>query len=228
MLPSTDFPFTAWQKRDSPRITNEKNRKTMMTQDKSRRDQILQALAAMLEDPGTQKITTAALARLVGVSEAALYRHFPSKAKMFEALIIFIETTIFERLQAILSATQEDDEPVSERIRLALTLVLRFAERNPGMCRLMTGELLSGDLARLRPRMNQSFTRLETQLRQLLRQAEIEQGLRLPMTVNACVSFLTSLTEGRIVQYARTGFKQSPVAHWEDQWPVIAQGLFPH
>lgn len=198
----------------------------MMMQDKPRREQILQALAAMLEDPSTQKITTAALARQVGVSEAALYRHFPSKAKMFEALIIFIETTIFERLQALLRAAQESNESIDERIRLSLMLVLRFAERNPGLCRLMTGELLSGDLARLRPRMNQCFDRLDSQLKQILRQAEIEQGLRLPLTVTATVNLLMTILEGRIVQYARSAFKQSPVTHWEDQWPVLARDLF--
>lgn len=198
----------------------------MMMQDKPRREQILQALAAMLEDPSTQKITTAALARQVGVSEAALYRHFPSKAKMFEALIVFIETTIFERLQALLRAAQESNETIDERVRLALMLVLRFAERNPGLCRLMTGELLSGDLARLRPRMNQCFDRLESQLKQLLRQAEIEQGLRLPLTVTATVNLLMTVLEGRIVQYARSAFKQLPTTHWEDQWPVLAHNFF--
>ncbi|ANF59239.1 nucleoid occlusion factor SlmA [Halotalea alkalilenta] len=198
---------------------------TQETQATSRREQILQTLAEMLEQENGGRITTAALARQVGVSEAALYRHFPSKAKMFEALIGFIEQSVFERIQAIIEGTRRDQAPASECIRLILTLVLTFASRNPGLCRLLNGEILSGDVARLRPRMAQFFERLETQLKQVLREAEIQQGLRLPSTVTTYANLLMSVIEGRIGQYVRSGFRRAPTELWEDQWQLLAAPL---
>ncbi|WP_027349998.1 nucleoid occlusion factor SlmA [Halotalea alkalilenta] len=198
---------------------------TQETQAPSRREQILQTLAEMLEQENGGRITTAALARQVGVSEAALYRHFPSKAKMFEALIGFIEQSVFERIQAIIEGTRRDQAPASECIRLILTLVLTFAARNPGLCRLLNGEILSGDVARLRPRMAQFFERLETQLKQVLREAEIQQGLRLPSTVTTYANLLLSVIEGRIGQYVRSGFRRAPTELWEDQWQLLSAPL---
>lgn len=195
-----------------------------MTQEQprlSRRDQILQTLARMLEEGGDRRITTAALARQVGVSEAALYRHFPSKAKMFEALIEFIEETLFERIRLILDETRE----VERRCHHMLTLLLGFAERNPGLCRLLTGDALHGETARLRARMVQLFERLETQLKQVLREAQASEGLRPPITVTACANLMLATAEGRITQFVRSDYRRRPTEHWQDQWAILADRL---
>ncbi len=187
----------------------------------SRREQILQALASMLENPG-QKITTAALAKEVGVSEAALYRHFPSKARMFEGLIGFIEETIFSRVTAI-TQVETDGKKQCEQI---LTLLLAFVERNPGMARILTGEALAGETDRLRQRVNQFFERLETQIKQLLREAEAKEGLRTETTAGASANLMLAAAEGRIRQFVRTEFRKKPTEQWQDQWPRLATGIF--
>lgn len=189
----------------------------------SRRDQILQALARMLEQGRGQRITTAALAREVGVSEAALYRHFPSKTRMYEALIEYIEQTLFERVTLIVSEPGE----VSDRCQRIVTLLLIFADKNPGLCRLMTGEALSGEHERLQTRMAQLFERLETQLKQVLRTGEIEQGYRPAIGVSALANLLMAVAEGRINQYVRSGFRRAPQNHWEDQWQLLSAHLAP-
>ncbi|NQZ32313.1 MAG: nucleoid occlusion factor SlmA [Oceanospirillaceae bacterium] len=188
----------------------------------SRREQILQCLVAMLEnDPGA-RITTAALARMVGVSEAALYRHFPSKAKMFEGLIEFIEETIFSRTNLI----TKSDSPSIRQCEQILTLVLTFVERNPGMARLLTGDALAGESERLRARINQFFQRLETQLKQILREAELKEGLRTQTTTAATANLMIATVEGRIRQFVRSDFKHKPTEYWNTQWPCLATGLF--
>lgn len=187
----------------------------------SRRDQILQALALMLEQGRGQRITTAALAREVGVSEAALYRHFPSKTRMYEALIDYIEQTLFERVTLIVN----EPGTVSERCQRILTLLLIFADKNPGLCRLMTGEALTGEHERLQTRMAQLFDRLETQLKQVLRTGEIEQGYRPTIGVSALANLLMATVDGRVNQYVRSGFRRSPQTHWDDQWQLLADHL---
>ena len=139
-----------------------------------RRQQILEALASMLEANPGQRITTARLAEEVGVSEAALYRHFPSKSKIFEGLIEFIEETLFSRISLILV----EESSAAQRCESILTLLLTFTERNPGITRLLTGDALAGETARLRVRVVQLFDRIETQLKQVLREAEMREGLR--------------------------------------------------
>ncbi|WP_438766141.1 nucleoid occlusion factor SlmA [Kushneria sp. TE3] len=187
----------------------------------SRRDQILQALARMLEQGRGQRITTAALAREVGVSEAALYRHFPSKTRMYEALIDYIEQTLFERVTLIIN----EPGSVSTRCQRILTLVLIFGDKNPGLCRVMTGEALTGEHERLQTRVAQLFERLETQLKQVLRTGEIEQGYRPAIGVSALANLLMATVEGRINQYVRSGFRRTPQAHWEDQWQLLSVHL---
>jgi len=187
----------------------------------SRREQILQCLARMLESPG-QKITTAALAKEVGVSEAALYRHFPSKARMFEGLIGFIEDTVFSRVTAI---TQVEPSAVKQ-CEQVLTLLLAFVERNPGMARLLTGDALTGETDRLRQRINQFFERLETQIKQILREAEIKEGLRTETTAGATANLMLAACEGRIRQFVRTEFRKKPTEQWSEQWPRISAGIF--
>lgn len=186
-----------------------------------RREQILQALALMLEEDSGKRITTAALARQVGVSEAALYRHFPSKARMFEGLIDFIEESIFERITRIL-----DDVPnAMTRCHTILTLLLGFAEKNPGLARVMGGDVLTGETARLRQRINQLFERLELQLKQVLREAELREGLRPTIPASAAANLLVAHAEGRISQYVRSDFKRQPTEHWEDQWALLSSHL---
>lgn len=187
----------------------------------SRREQILQAVVQMLESNPGGKITTANIAKTVGVSEAALYRHFPSKAKMFEGLIEYIEETIFSRTSRIL----QDFELASVRCEKTIMLVLSFAERNPGMCRLLAGDALAGETDRLRQRINQFFERLETQLKQILREAEIREQKVTCLTLSASANLLNALVEGRIRQFVRSDFKAKPTQYWAEQWELVSNQL---
>ena len=188
----------------------------------SRKDQILQALAHMLETAPGVRITTSALAKEVGVSEAALYRHFPSKAKMFEGLIEFIEETLFSRIAMIL-----DDEPEAlKRCEKILVLLLTFCERNPGLTRIINGDALSGEPDRLRHRMIQLFDRLETQIKQILREAEVNEGLRTRSTLGTTSNMILAMAEGRIGQFVRSEFKRKPTEHWQDQWRDVSTIVF--
>lgn len=186
-----------------------------------RREQILQALALMLEEDSGKRITTAALARQVGVSEAALYRHFPSKARMFEGLIDFIEESIFARITRIL----EEVPDATTRCGTILALLLGFAEKNPGLARVMGGDVLTGETARLRQRINQLFERLELQLKQILREAELREGLRPTIPASAAANLLAAQAEGQISQYVRSDFKSLPTEYWEDQWSLLSAQL---
>lgn len=188
----------------------------------SRRQDILQALVHMLESNPGERVTTAALAKQVGVSEAALYRHFPSKGKMFEALISFAEDALFSRVTRIL----QEQSAALGRCQQVLTLVITFADRNPGLCLILTGSALQGEHERLHKRAAQIFERLETQLKQTLRQAEVEEGLVTRQSTTAIANLLLACVEGRINQYIRSGFKQSPDTHWQDQWTFLAEHLF--
>lgn len=187
-----------------------------------RRQQILQALARMLENAPGARITTAALAREVGVSEAALYRHFPSKTKMYEGLIDFIEDTLFSRINRIIGE-EGDAQAHCQRI---LGLLLAFSERNPGITRILTGDALTGETGRLHNRVVQLFDRIETQLRQLLREAEIKQRMRCQLPIGSAANLMLATTEGRICQFVRSGFKRSPTEGWQDQWTQLTGGLF--
>jgi TetR/AcrR family transcriptional regulator len=196
--------------------------KTLMTEHKpSRKQQILHALAHMLEKNPGARITTASLAKEVGVSEAALYRHFPSKAKMFEGLIEFIEATIFTRINRI----RTEQEHTLLRIEQSMTLILTFAEKNPGMCRLLTGDALSGETERLRARIAQFFDRLETQFKQILREAELRDEKSSAIDEAAMANLLLALVEGRIRQYVRSEFKYKPLENWAVQWAFLSQGI---
>ncbi len=187
----------------------------------SRRQQILEALAHELEVNPGERITTAGLARAVGVSEAALYRHFPSKAKMFEGLIEFIEDSIFTRINRIL----KDQPTATKRIENILSLMLGFAEKNPGLSRILSGEVLTGETERLRQRVNQFFERLETQLKQVLREGEMNSELSLATSVQAHANLFMAVVEGQVVQYVRSGFRRSPLEQWSNQWALLAMLL---
>lgn len=177
-----------------------------------RRIQILQTLAHMLEQPGAERITTAALAAQLDVSEAALYRHFASKAQMFEGLIEFIESSVFTLVNQI---AERETDGVTQAQKM-LTVLLQFGEKNPGMTRVMVGDALVFENERLSARMNQFFDRLESQFRQSLRGAAEAGGSQTP-TVDSQVlaSVLTSFALGRLQRYARSGFKRLPTEHLE-------------
>ncbi len=167
-----------------------------------RRLQILQTLAAMLEEPQAEKITTAALAGRIGVSEAALYRHFSSKAQMFEGLIEFIEQTLFGLVARI---TTDTLDPATQAEAI-VTLLLNFARRNRGMTRVLIGDALVNENERLQKRINQLLDRIEAQLRQCLRFAPDKQAERAAPLANLMVCFVL----GRWHQYAKSGFTRSP------------------
>ena len=188
---------------------------------KTRRQQILESLAGMLEASPGERITTAALAKEVGVSEAALYRHFPSKSKMFEGLIEFIEETLFSQITLIMS----NEANAMDRCEKILYLLLIFCERNPGITRLLTGDALTGETERLRNRIGQLFDRLETQLRQILRDGELREGIKFALSVNATIGILVNCAEGRIAQFVRSEFKRKPTEQWQAQWPYLIAGL---
>ena len=175
-----------------------------------RRVQILQTLAAMLEQPGAERITTAALAAKLDVSEAALYRHFASKAQMFEGLIEFIEQSVFTLANQI----TERETAGQVQAQKVLTVLLQFGEKNPGMTRVMVGDALVFENDRLLARMNQFFDRIESQLRQSLRTAAEAAGSTTPtVDANAQASMLTAFAVGRLQRYARSGFKRNPTEY---------------
>ncbi len=177
-----------------------------------RRVQILQALATMLEQPGAERITTAALAARLEVSEAALYRHFASKAQMFEGLIEFIEQTAFTLINQITEREPDGAGQVSK----VVAMLLQFAEKNPGMTRVMVGDALVFENERLQQRMNQFFDKIEATLRQSLRSVAESHGSATP-TVDAQVraSVLTAFVLGRLQRFARSDFKREPSEHLE-------------
>jgi TetR/AcrR family transcriptional regulator len=177
-----------------------------------RRVQILQTLARMLEQPGAERITTAALAAQLQVSEAALYRHFASKAQMFEGLIEFIESSVFTLVNQLV---EREPSPSLQAQRI-VTVLLQFGEKNPGMARVMVGDALVFEHERLNARMNQFFDRVESQLRQSLRAAAEAAGSPTPtVDAQALASALVALIVGRLQRYARSGFKRAPTEHLE-------------
>ena len=184
-----------------------------------RRVQILQTLAAMLEPPGADRITTAALAAKLQVSEAALYRHFASKAQMFEGLIEFIESTIFTLIHQI---TEREAEGATQARRI-VQMLLQFGEKNPGMARVMVGDALVFENERLSARMNLFFDKVEAQLRQCLRGVAEQSGSPTP-TIEAAgrASALTALAVGRLQRFARSGFKRSPTEHLDIALALLA------
>ena len=186
----------------------------------NRKQQILETLAHMLEHQQGQHITTAALAKEVGFSEAALYRHFRSKASMFEALIEFIEESLFTRINRILA-----DEPDGEaRAYQVTSLILGFAHKNPGITRLMQGDVLVGETEALRDRIEQLFNRLLTQFKQILREGNARQTLKAEPADAA--RFLMALIEGLISDFVRSGFSRSPVEDVDRLWAIYRRAVF--
>ncbi|GAA0655915.1 nucleoid occlusion factor SlmA [Rheinheimera tangshanensis] len=188
----------------------------------NRKEDILQALAAMLQSHAGQRITTAALAAQVGVSEAALYRHFPSKARMFEGLIDFIEDTLLSRINAIV----QEHKQTEQRIELIMQLLLIFAERNPGICRILTGDALQGEQERLQERISALYEKLETQLKQCLRERKLREGKSFSVDEGDLANLLLGICEGKMQQFVRSGFARLPTAQWPNQWALLQRTLF--
>ncbi|GAA4894452.1 nucleoid occlusion factor SlmA [Ferrimonas pelagia] len=188
---------------------------------KNRRQHILECLASMLETCPGQRITTKALAQEVGVSEAALYRHFPSKARMFEGLIEFIEDSLLSRINLVMM----EEKDTMNRCQFILQLLLTFAERNPGITRLLTGDALIGEQERLRERINLLFGKIETQIKQVLREKSIREGQGFYLEEGMLANLLMAWTEGRIAQFVRSDFKQLPTADFSEQWAFIRKQL---
>jgi len=176
-----------------------------------RKAQILQTLAAMLEDPKGERITTALLAARLEVSEAALYRHFASKAQMFEGLIEFIETTLFTLVNKIAAETPGG----AAQAQQIVSVLLGFAEKNPGMTRVLIGDALVNEDERLQARMNQLYDRIEAALRQALRIAQAAGDW--PGDPNADANVLVAFVLGRWQLFAKSGFKRGPQDGWEEQ-----------
>ena len=180
-----------------------------------RRGQILQALASMLEQPGAERVTTAALAARLDVSEAALYRHFASKAQMFEGLIEFIEQTVFTLVNQIIDREAASGATPAEigvrQVTRIVTMLMQFGEKNPGMTRVMVGDALVYENERLQQRMNQFFDKIEASFKQCLRPVAEACGSASP-TLDAQVraSVLTAFAAGRLQRFARSGFKRAP------------------
>jgi TetR/AcrR family transcriptional regulator len=182
-----------------------------------RKNQILQVLAQMLQAPKSEKITTATLAARLEVSEAALYRHFASKAQMYEGLIGFVEETIFGLINKI-SAEQESGLKQTHAIA---AMLLSFAEKNPGMTRVLIGDALVNEDARLQARINQLHDRLEAALKQSLRLAATQGEIDKDTDVSAQANLMVAYIVGRWHQYAKSGFKRLPTEFWQQQAPML-------
>lgn len=187
----------------------------------TRRQQILEVLARELEAKPGLRITTAALARAAGVSEAALYRHFASKTKMFEALIDFAEASVFGLVNRIM----ENETGPRSRCEKIIRVVLVFAEKNPGITRILIGDALLGENKRLHERVTQFFARLEAQFRQILREANLA-GPGPVNHIEAAANQMLAYTEGKLCRFVRSAFRKKPTEHWGQQWPTLAAGLF--
>jgi TetR/AcrR family transcriptional regulator len=182
-----------------------------------RRIQILQALAGMLEQPGAERVTTSALAARLDVSEAALYRHFASKAQMFEGLIDFIEQSVFTLVNQII----ERETVHVVRLQKIVTLVLQFAEKNPGMTRVMAGDALVFENERLQERMNQFFDKLEASLKQILREASAANADTPTLDAQVRASVITAFMLGRLQRFSRSGFKRAPTEHLQASLAIV-------
>jgi TetR/AcrR family transcriptional regulator len=186
-----------------------------------RKTQILQTLAEMLENPTVEKITTAALAARLDVSEAALYRHFSGKAQMYEGLIDFIEQTLFVLINKI---TAEEKSGLRQ-IESIVGVLLGFAQKNRGMTRVLIGEALVNEDARLQTRINQLHDRLEAELKQALRFGTTQQEISATTDVAAHANLVMSFVTGRWHQFAKSGFKRDPAEFWPSQWQQLIAGV---
>ena len=192
----------------------------MTTKKRNRKQDILQSLALMLEENLSERITTARLAKHVGVSEAALYRHFPSKARMYESLLDFSEESVFTMINNI----SKSDLNGLDKCQKICQLILGFSQKNPGISRLLTGEVLLGETMRLKERVSQFFDKVETQIKQVHRDDAIKEN-RSTVESAAYAKFLTTLIEGRLQQFVRSQFKYLPMDNWDVQWTLALKAM---
>lgn len=193
-----------------------------MTSNKpNRKEQILGTLAHMLETSPGQRITTKSLAAEIGVSEAALYRHFPSKARMFEGLIEFTEETVLSQINVVM----EREKDTLTRCRNTLWVLLKFVEVNPGITRILTGDALMGEHERLRSRVQNLFGKIEANLKQALRERRLRENVQSRLDEAVLANLLMAYADGKIAQFVRTEFKLTPTTEFEAQWQTIAHQL---
>lgn len=186
----------------------------------NRKQDILIALATMLEQHTGSGITTAALAAHLGVSEAALYRHFPSKAKMYEALLDFVDESVF----GLINRITEENQDCDVRVHKIMSLVMGFTEKNPGIARILFGDVLLGETDRLRARVEKFYDQVGAQLRQVLRQGAMNRNFAYP--VEEIASLLLNVIEGSIARYVRGGFREAPLSGWDSQWAMLERAVF--
>jgi TetR/AcrR family transcriptional regulator len=185
-----------------------------------RKSQILQTLAHMLENPASEKVTTAALAAKLDVSEAALYRHFSGKAQMFEGLIEFIEETLF----ALINKITSEEKSGTRQIEAMVGVLLGFAQKNRGMTRVLIGDALVHENERLQARINQLHDRLEAALKQAVRFGITQQEIAADVDAAACANLILAFVTGRWHQFAKSGFRRDPVELWNRQWRQLLEG----
>src|SRR5687767_9659438 len=186
-----------------------------------RKHQILQTVAQMLEQPAGEKITTAALAARLDVSEAALYRHFRGKAQMFEGLIEFIEQTLF----ALINKITSEEKNGLRQLEAIIGVMLAFAQKNRGMTRVLIGDALVNEDGELQVRINQLHDRLEATLRQSLRFAMTQNAIAQDVDTAVQANLIMSWVNGRWHQFAKSGFKRDPTELWAKQWKQLMEGV---
>jgi TetR/AcrR family transcriptional regulator len=186
-----------------------------------RKTQILQTLAHMLENPAAEKVTTAGLAAKLDVSEAALYRHFSGKAQMYEGLIEFIEQTLF----ALINKITTEEKSGTRQVEAIVGVLLGFAQKNPGMTRVLIGDALVHEDERLQARINQLLDRLEAALKQGIRFGVTQEELAAETDAAACANLILSFVTGRWHQFAKSGFRRDPVELWNRQWRQLMEGV---
>jgi TetR/AcrR family transcriptional regulator len=184
-----------------------------------RKLEILRVIAQMLEEPSGEKVTTAALAKRLDVSEAALYRHFASKAQMFEGLIGFIEASLF----SVINQIAGEEEAGLKQAELTIVTLLRFAQKNRGLTRVLIGDALVHENERLQVRINQLLDRIEASLKQSLKIAATQGVVAAEHDFAAHANALRCYTMGRWHQFVKSGFKDDPLAQWPQQWPLLAR-----
>jgi TetR/AcrR family transcriptional regulator len=186
-----------------------------------RKNQILQTLAQMLEGPAAEKVTTAALAKRLEVSEAALYRHFSGKAQMFEGLIEFIEQTLF----ALINKITTEEQSGLRQCEAIIGVLLGFSQKNRGMTRVLIGDALVNEDEKLQTRINQLHERLEATLRQSLRFGMTANEIAADIDAAAQANLIMSFVIGRWHQYGKSGFKRDPAELWGRQWKQLMEGV---
>ena len=186
-----------------------------------RKNQILQTLAAMLERPASEKVTTAALAAKLDVSEAALYRHFSGKAQMFEGLIEFIEQTLF----ALINKITTEEKSGTRQLEAIVGVLLAFAQKNRGMTRVLIGDALVHEDGRLQARINQLHDRVEAALKQAVRFGVTQKEIAADTDAAACANLILSFVTGRWHQFAKSGFRRDPAELWNHQWQQLMGGV---